>query len=287
MSAGSTPLFEQYIGIDYSGAGTAVSQQRGIRVFKSSGDGGDATPVLPQGGLKHWSRKELAGWLIEQLRSGPRTIVGIDHAFSFPRRYFEQHGIEPDWSALLEFQRKYWPTGDDGATPYRLHQRVKSDKSIPWGEISWRRQTEIVAASAKSVFHVGVPGQVGLSTLAGIPWLGHIRESLTGRIHLWPFDGWEPAAGRSLIVEVYPRLWSEEFPNRGWTSDEHDAYVVAKKLQALDASGRLIALLKRPPGADDAQFEGWILDAKPPRATNTAGRAGRKRTETSEERRAA
>src|ERR1700760_1871326 len=51
-------------------------------------------------------------------------------------------------------------------------------------------------------------GSVAKSTHAGIPWLQFIRQRLGARVHFWPFDGWEVPAGRSVIVEVYPRLWS-------------------------------------------------------------------------------
>jgi hypothetical protein len=34
------------------------------------------------------------------------TLVGIDHGFSLPLRYFEVHGLLPDWPTFLDdFQR--------------------------------------------------------------------------------------------------------------------------------------------------------------------------------------
>jgi hypothetical protein len=49
---------------------------------------------------------------------------------------------------------------------------------------------------------------VAKSTHAGIPWLRFIRQHLGSRVHFWPFDGWDVPAGRSVIAEVYPALWS-------------------------------------------------------------------------------
>jgi hypothetical protein len=30
------------------------------------------------------------------------TLVGIDHGFSLPLRYFEVHGLLPDWPTFLD-----------------------------------------------------------------------------------------------------------------------------------------------------------------------------------------
>jgi hypothetical protein len=30
------------------------------------------------------------------------TLVGIDHGFSFPVRFFEEHGLLPDWPSFLD-----------------------------------------------------------------------------------------------------------------------------------------------------------------------------------------
>jgi hypothetical protein len=34
----------------------------------------------------------VALWLLQKLTDGMPTIVGIDHGFSFPVRYYEEHG---------------------------------------------------------------------------------------------------------------------------------------------------------------------------------------------------
>ena len=43
------------------------------------------------------------------------TLVGIDDGFSFPMRYFEVHGIPPDWQKFLDDFRDHWPTDNDHA----------------------------------------------------------------------------------------------------------------------------------------------------------------------------
>ena len=100
------------------------------------------------------------------------------------------------------------------------------------------------------------------STHAGIPWLRFMRQRLGGRVHFWPFDGWEIPAGRSVIAEVYPALWSRSFAREGRAPDQHDAYCVAAWLARADHDGSLAAFLKPDLTGSErtvAEVEGWIL----------------------------
>jgi hypothetical protein len=126
----------------------------------------------------------------------------------------------------------------------------------------WRRLTEERAGGAKSAFHFDVQGSVAKSTHAGIPWLRFIRQRLGEGVHFWPFDGWDIPAGRSVVAEVYPALWSRGFVHEGRTGDQHDAYSIAAWLSRADWDGGLAAFLKldlTPPERTVAQVEGWIL----------------------------
>jgi hypothetical protein len=86
----------RFIGIDYSGAETPTASLKGLRVYLAEGD---ASPVeVPPPSLrKYWTRKGIAEWLVERLAEDAPTLVGIDHGFSFPLRYFEVHRLKPDW----------------------------------------------------------------------------------------------------------------------------------------------------------------------------------------------
>jgi len=130
------------------------------------------------------------------------------------------------------------------------------------GSSLWRRLTEQRAGSPKSVFHFDVPGSVAKSTHAGIPWLLFIRQRLGTRVHFWPFDGWDVPAGRSVIAEVYPRLWSHSFAPEGRTADQHDAYSVARWLSQADHTDALVGFLNPVLTARErtvAEVEGWKL----------------------------
>ncbi len=89
-------IFARYVGIDYSGAETPTASLKGLRVYRAEAEG-----LL-------WRRRHrrLRGsigpegppeWLVEYLPEDAPTLVGIDHAFSFPKRYFKEHGLTLDW----------------------------------------------------------------------------------------------------------------------------------------------------------------------------------------------
>ncbi|MCQ8180525.1 hypothetical protein NP603_05365 [Methylomonas sp. SURF-1] len=105
-----TPAFQRYMGIDYSGAETADSSLKGLRVYLAGTDG-DAEEMQPSPGpKKYWTRRGIAEWLLEQLRQDTPSLVGIDHGFSFPLRYFEAHHLPPDWPNFLDDFQRHWPT---------------------------------------------------------------------------------------------------------------------------------------------------------------------------------
>jgi hypothetical protein len=81
-------------------------------------------------------------------------------------------------------------------------------------------------------------------------------------VHFWPFDGWHPVAGASVVAEVNPALWKHAFPVLDRTPDQHDAYSVAAWMQQADRDGRLLRCLEPIPDEPERAFagvEGWIL----------------------------
>ena len=77
------PKFTRYIGVDYSGAQTPTASLNGLRVFMAEGEPlAEALP--PPSPRKYWTRRGIAEWLVECLAEDARTLVGIDHGFSFP-----------------------------------------------------------------------------------------------------------------------------------------------------------------------------------------------------------
>ncbi|MGH9891715.1 MAG: DUF2779 domain-containing protein [bacterium] len=105
-----TCFFERYVGVDYSGAETPSSSLKGLRIFMATSKTPPGELHPPPSPRSYWTRKEVAQWLVERSREEPATLVGIDHGFSFPIRYFEKYHLPPAWPAFLDDFSKHWPT---------------------------------------------------------------------------------------------------------------------------------------------------------------------------------
>lgn len=261
MDAMQQARFRRHIGIDYSGAKTADDALPGLRVYVTEA-GCPPQEVRPAPGSRRcFSRRELADWLAAQLQEAVPTLVGIDHGFSFPAAYFEAHELPLDWDHFLDDFVRHWPTDEAGVTVEAVRRGQQGRGARRGGHARWRRLAEI-SARAKSVFHFDVPGSVAKSTHAGLPWLRHIRRQVGAGLHVWPFDGWAVAPGRSVLLEAYPALYSRHFPRADRSPDQHDAFSTAAWMAAADANATLPSLLQPDlPAAvrQVAAVEGWVL----------------------------
>ena len=253
--------FERYIGIDYSGAKTPSASLSGLRVYAADRACTPREVLPPPSPRKYWARKGVAEWLVERLSERTPTLVGIDHGFSFPVQYFEQHELPLDWSSFLDDFQRHWPTDEEIYVDF-VREGVTGNGAARSGNPRWRRLTELRARAAKSVFQFDVQGSVAKSTHAGIPWLRYIRQHVKDRVHFWPFDGWVVPPSRSVVVEVYPAIWNRTFSSGGRTPDQQDAFSTAKWMQAADGDGSLEKYLNprlEPDERKKAEVEGWIL----------------------------
>ncbi len=254
----SMARFAAHCGIDYSGAKTAHDRLPGLRIFLSKDLGEPQEIRQPSDPLRHWSRAGLAEWLIDLLGDTVPTLVGIDHAFSFSETYFKEQRLSGDWTSFLrDFQRRC-PADEPGRRVRDL--ALGPDRRSKWGDARSRRIVDC-RTGGKSVFHFNVPGSVAHSTHAGVPWLLRIREARPD-VHFWPFDGWLPPAGRSVIAEVYPALFSHNKPPDGLTNDQRDAWRVAKAFRNADIDGELPGWFTSAVSSEErviAEREGWML----------------------------
>lgn len=251
-------MFEHYIGIDYSGARAAVSRLSGLQVFCADQRSEPSRVPVPNSSGKHWSRKELAYWCHEYLESNERTIIGIDHGFSFPQSYMQRHKLR-SWDNFLEHFCELWPTDRD-----HMYVDFVRAKDVPSGKNTELRLCETWTAGAKSVFQFDVQGSVAKSTHAGLPWVNFLRRDpgLRDRLHFWPFDGFEVPEDKSVIAEIYPSIFRRRFPREQRSVDEHDAYSVAHWLRQMDGLNMLPRYFNPPltlPERRIVELEGWIL----------------------------
>jgi hypothetical protein len=96
------PIFERYIGIDYSGAEVPTASLKGLRVYMADRVSAPVEVPPPPSPCKYWTRRGMAEWLVERLSEDRLALVGIDHAFSFPLRYFKTYHLLPDWPTFLD-----------------------------------------------------------------------------------------------------------------------------------------------------------------------------------------
>ena len=259
-----------------------------MAVYCADGDGRPqkVTPQAlrnpPQRNVVRWNRREIADWLVEKLKESKPTVVGIDHAFSFPIDYFQKYNnqlLGHSWDTFLDDFRTYWPTDGDRAymsckqcttkcrRPCAQCIRCNSGRTRQ-GEATWRRLTDRCTGTAKSVFQFGVNGSVAHSSQAGLPWLRYIRSELRKaevEVYFWPFDGWNIPKGTSVIAEVYPALWNKQFKRENRNEHQHDAYSVAKWLSNMDRNGCLNDYFNLDLNEEKcvlANLEGWILGVR-------------------------
>ncbi len=256
--------FDVCIGIDYSGAKTPLSRNSGLQIYESAPGRRPRivrSPSSTPNRRRNWNRMEVACWLSRQIDRGITFIAGIDHGFSFPISYFDRYKIE-SWQQFLEDFTSHWAADHEDATIDQLRSDAASPALKRTGASSEFRLTELWSSSAKSVFQFDVQGSVAKSTHAGLPWIHRLRREHGDRIHFWPFDGWKPPAGKSILAEVYPSIFRNRYQRKGRTCDQQDAYSVANWLSQMSESGMLERYFD-PPLTDDEQriadLEGWIL----------------------------
>ncbi len=133
--------FARYIGIDYSGAETPNSSLKGLRVYQTDRALPPEEVPPPPSPRKYWTRHGIAEWLVARLAEDVRTLVGIDHGFSFPLRYFDEHHLPPDWPAFLDDFQRHWPTDTDKTKVQFIRDGQRGNGAARTGSARWPRLT--------------------------------------------------------------------------------------------------------------------------------------------------
>lgn len=254
--------FSLFLGIDYSGAGTADARLAGLQVCQATCDA--PTPrLLPapstRKSIRNWTRREVAEYVASLVESEQQFFLGIDHGLSFPIDYFERNALAT-WDRFLDDFVQHWPTDQVGETVASVRRTALAKQRT--GQATELRLTERWSSSAKSVFHFDVQGSVASSTHAGLPFLHKLRRQFGTRLHFWPFDGWSLPKNKSVIAEVYPSLFYQRYPRVYKQRDQQDAYAIARWLRESHQRSILDHYLHPPLTTTEkaiARLEGWIL----------------------------
>jgi hypothetical protein len=181
------------VAIDWSGSLNPTYQRRKIWLAEARG----AQLMRLESGR---TREELVPVLLDELRREPRTIVGLDFAFSLPAWFLAELGLSEAhelWALLADTDIDPWLRAHE--PPFWGRRGSRRPTLVAEFRGAERRVESVRGIRPKSVFQVYVPGAVGTGSLWGMPLLH--RLAVEG-CSIWPFD--EPAYPQ--ILEIYPRL---------------------------------------------------------------------------------
>jgi len=278
------PYFNQYAGLDYSGARSRAAQRRHIVLALAANTSGRIRVITGK------DRNEMRIYLLHLFRRASRlnrrVLLGIDHNFSFPQGFYEMLTGHPldDWRQWLDLIKKgplsLSAAREDPRTWAELineivKTRLAADSGPFWGPgfsvlkhpaadhsrplLREKRLIEELIPRTQSVFKLGGAGAVGLQSLYGIHQLALLNEELQGdgiELFFWPFDGFIPPSDRHVVLELYPGII-----NKGTKSDRNDTVACVRWLKDADSKGDLSGYFHHP--VPDHMYgrireEGWI-----------------------------
>jgi diadenosine tetraphosphate (Ap4A) HIT family hydrolase len=178
------------IAIDWSGA------ERGARKRIWLAEVRDERLIRLEGGR---SRAEIICHLIDEANRDPHLVIGLDFAFSFPRWFLHESGIDEPlaiWD-LAAAKGEGWLAGCDPpfwGRPGRRRPEGVEQFRVSENEISRGR-----GAQPKSVFQIGGAGAVGTGSIRGMPFLAELTRA---GFAVWPFH----PPRLPMVIEIYPRL---------------------------------------------------------------------------------
>jgi hypothetical protein len=246
----------QFVGVDWSGAEGAAAQRAAIWLaVVRDGVLCELTPGLTRG--------EAVQRVIALAGVHPRTVVGLDFAFSLPRWWLAQKGFAATdelwrWAAtraeadrqgwLRELPEPFW------GTRFRLRPTLAFGPGRPELRVT-EREVRDAGAVPMSTFRLFGPGTVGAQALRGQPCLLRLQDA---GFSIWPF---EPPAW-PLAVEVYPRLLARQLAPalaRLRAAALRAAFLEAAPPGFTGASAQHAEALRANGDAFDAAVAAWAL----------------------------
>jgi len=295
--------FDQYIGIDWSGANEMRSRPN-IRVAKCD-TRGCIKPFYPREigmpkSIKKWKRSEIKTYLTGIFRSPRRTLVGVDAAFGYPKGFGKRVCDASSWHEMVrrvaeEASGKVWNDvlkdingQDDGGYSGPFYFGTSKDVSNasmkssathnPYRyyanrDIPYYRLVENYVPQAISTFYAGAGPKVAAHTITWLPVLHALMKDRAKNNALdfgvWPQEeDW--SRRRHVIAECYPALYrlphsaSVDAKVSLSNTDERDAARTAYWMQqSADYYLDNFPRLNRD-ALETVREEGWIIGVEAP-----------------------
>jgi hypothetical protein len=188
-------------------------------------------------------REAVVAHIVSVAEAAPRTVLGLDFAFSFPRWWCERRGwrdVREVWAAIKGEQEVLLEE-----CRYPFWGRPGRPNPHP-GERGYRRTERDHDRTAKSVFQLGGAGAVGTGSIRGMVQLWELAER---DLNIWPFT----AMGWPRVLEIYPRAllrrpvnksrWTERIEYLQLEFPRHDAGLLERAAGSEDAFDAAISAL--------------------------------------------
>ncbi len=283
-------IFQKYISIDWSGAGSE-HDTGDFGIVEAYGAEGRVVPPPRYPRAGKWTRAECREWLSAVLRPDePRTIVAIDFGFGLPwgadRSVFGCDGWRAMLEAIAKLYRQHGTARLVAATvngeprfaghgPYRFNENRSDYRFYLEHGVAYYRLVESAIAQAISQWYMGSGGTVGFHTITGLAALHDLialREAGEVAFRIWPHECDDPTTGADdhLLVESYPAIYPTPATfGPCVTPHQRDAWKVLSWMIKEDGAERLaasFALNSQPFGriegrsfSEQVRIEGWIL----------------------------
>lgn len=206
MAAGiGSAAFDGYVGIDWSGA--AQPGYAGVAVARCAP--GRAAPVLvsPPGRGRSWTRSAVLDWLRGELATGRRLLIGFDFAFALGGTGRSAMALWAEVEACCladaDLLGSRYAAGDP-----RFWQR--GPRPAGWDARPRPAEQACIAAGLghpQSPYQLIGAKQVGKGALAGMRLLHRLHREASTQVAIWPFDDCAGSDRRSVLCEIYPRLF--------------------------------------------------------------------------------
>lgn len=296
------PLFDAYIMVDWSGSSSPSSGANSIWLARGGWNGTSLAIRTANPRTREAALETLVAWCDDL--QGKRVLLGLDFAFGYPKGFSKAAGLaESDrgpWHAVHTFLGEhvtdqvdnknnmysvaesvneciagggpgpFWGCPPSLATADLTTRRI-GHFAFPYGGLSeWRLadQRARQSTTTQSVWKLNSGVSVGGQSILGIHRLHQLRQMLSRRAAIWPFEtGWAVPSSADAVVmaEIFPSVIPILNAAGGGVKDEQQVRSCVWHAAINDLNATLGRTFAQPRGLGDEELavaaseEGWIL----------------------------